>query len=172
MTPAKLIITADIHGDYDAWLTIRALAGKNDGIVVAGDLFDTRYGNYGHPSFAPESIREDLSRMTSPLFYVYGNCDVPSFAPGYNDCLAFDFTGIRILLSHGHQQIKPDPDTRIVIQGHTHEAVLEKKGGQIFLNPGSIVRPRDNRFTYGIISKKSVQLIDLKTGRNIIQINR
>jgi len=44
----KLIVTADIHGSYSSWLTIKALLGSNDKLVIAGDLFDTKYGNFSN----------------------------------------------------------------------------------------------------------------------------
>ncbi len=60
---SKLIVTADIHGSYSSWLTIKALLSSNDKLVIAGDLFDTKYGNFSNADFQPESIKKDLKKI-------------------------------------------------------------------------------------------------------------
>ena len=50
----KLIVTADVHGSFGSWLTLKQLMKPGDKLVIAGDLFDTRYGNYSNPDFQPE----------------------------------------------------------------------------------------------------------------------
>ena len=150
----RLIITADIHGNYNSWLSIKSLLGKTDSLVVAGDLFDTKYGNYSNPEFDPEAIKKDLNTFSHPFFYVYGNCDVSSFFPGFNAVLDFEINKKKIYMSHGHRKIPCNGKVDLVIQGHTHIAVLEKKNKQVFMNPGTITSPRNGRYTYGIMENK------------------
>lgn len=167
---SKLFITADIHGSYSAWQTLESLLGKNDMLAVAGDLFDTRYGNYQHADFQPESIKEQINQSNQTIYYVYGNCDTPSFFPGYDDLMTFKFNNKTIAMHHGHFSITPSPDIDIIIQGHTHLCSLEEKGSHIYLNPGSIACPRNGLYTYGVIDKNGVELIELKKNRSICSI--
>lgn len=167
----RLFVFADLHGYYSAWLTAQALMSKGDGLAVAGDLFDTRYGSYTSPDYGPDSIRSDLKEISHPFHYVYGNCDVPSYFKGYDNFHEFEAFGKRIFLHHGHRPLPHHCHADIIIQGHTHLCQLEEKNGQIFLNPGSIVLPRNNLSTYGIIDKERVCLKELKTGKTLISVS-
>jgi uncharacterized protein len=167
----KYLVTADIHGSITTWLTLKALMKPEDVMVIAGDLFDTRYGNFSHPDFAPEAIRQDLSGMRRKFYYVYGNCDVPAFFPGYDHSLTFIAEHKKIFLHHGHNRGRITSDADIIIQGHTHVWCLEKHQGKIFLNPGSISRPKKGGATYGIIDNRSVCIMDLKTGTPIASLD-
>ena len=166
----KLIVTADIHGSYSSWLTIKALLGSTDQLVIAGDLFDTKYGNFSNADFQPESIKKDLKKITNNLYYVYGNCDIPSFFPGYGMKKTFNAFNRQIFLHHGHRPYKKFSGNNIIIQGHTHLYSLLKNEGQILMNPGSITYPKNGIATYGIIDNNSVDIIELETGNRLISI--
>lgn len=167
----RLLVTADVHGSLSTWLTIRALLGERDGLAVAGDLFDTRYGNHGHPDFRPGDIRSDLKQFPHPFHYVYGNCDVSGFFPGYLHEKTFSAFGKTIFIHHGHCPVPAGCTADIIIQGHTHLCHLEKTGPTIFMNPGSITHPRNQTPTYGWIDANGARLIALKTGRPIAEIS-
>ena len=68
---AELIITADLHGSYTSWLTLKTLLAPGDGLVIAGDLFDTRYGDFSDPDFQPDAIKEELifPMVTGPCLF-------------------------------------------------------------------------------------------------------
>ena len=167
---SRLLVFADIHGSLSAWLTVGALLAQGDSLAIAGDLFDTRYGSYGNPDFQPDHIRSDLTGLPHPLYYVYGNCDVERYCPGYHHESRFQIFGKKIFLHHGHRPL-PDPGTPdIIIQGHTHLCHLEKKGDVIHMNPGSIPRPRNKLSTYGIVEPEGASLVDLKSGDTIAAI--
>jgi len=170
----RLLVTADIHGSLGAWMTIKSFLKPGDGLAVAGDLFDTRYGMYGSPDFQPDTIREEIKKLKKPFFYVYGNCDVAGYCPGYKETLAFTVNGGShgIWMHHGHKRDLLFPKTpKIVIQGHTHLASLTESQGIIHLNPGSLSVPRNNLFTYGIIDAREVRLVDLKTGETMASVD-
>ena len=167
----KLIITSDIHGNYNAWLAVKALMNNGDALAVAGDLFDTRYGSTSNPAFDPEGIRTDLNDFPHPFYYVYGNCDTASFFPGYSDRLAFSYSGKQFCMGHGHRPFSCDKPADIVIQGHTHSAVLEEKDGVIRINPGSIPAPRKGRHTYGLFNGSKICLIEFSSGKELVSIN-
>jgi len=167
----KFIITADIHGSYNGWLTITSLMGPQDSLVVAGDLFDTIYGSYTNADYQPEAIKSALSSFPHPFYYVYGNCDSPRFFPGFEENTVINAFEKTIFLHHGHRKMDGTVSADIVIQGHTHCCFLEKKGSRIFLNPGSIVRPRNALASYGVIDQSGASLVELKTGQELARIN-
>lgn len=166
----KLIITADLHGNYTSWLIIKSLLRPGDILVIAGDLFDNRYGDFSDPDFRPDHIRNELLGLHHRFYYVYGNCDNPSFFPGFSHEITFKFLGKTIRLLHGHRPIKTSTGDEIIIQGHTHLYSLEKKGSGIMMNPGSLPFPRNGISTYGIIEKNSADIIELNTGKKLISI--
>jgi uncharacterized protein len=166
----KVLITADIHGSFNTWMTLQALMEKQDILVVAGDLFDTRYGQYGHPDFDPDAIRRDLSTTRRTFYYVYGNCDVPSFFPGHDPSLTFVAKNKTIFLHHGYPRIQAPSDTDIIIQGHTHIPALEKKHDQIFMNPGSITRPKKGPATFGVMDDTRISIMALETGTPLMTL--
>ena len=166
----RLFVFSDLHGSLSGWLTILALLSEGDGLAVAGDLFDTRYGQYGNPDFQPEQIRADLKSFGHPFYYVYGNCDVAGFFPGYESSQTFSACGKRIFLHHGHRPVPEDCGADIVIQGHTHLCELESRQGILFMNPGSIALPRNSMPSYGIIDNSGARLIQLKTGEPLASV--
>jgi putative phosphoesterase len=167
---AKLVVTADIHGSLSSWLTIKALLNKEDKLVIAGDLFDTKYGNYANSNFKPEVIKQDLENFKNDFFYIYGNCDVPSFSPGFKTNIKFNAFNQQVFLFHGDQQYKHSSKMDIMIQGHTHIYSLKKQGGIVFMNPGSITYPKNGVETYGVIDNTTASIIELKTGNKLISI--
>jgi len=167
----KLVVTADIHGSYSSWLTIKNILNSSDKLAIAGDLFDTKYGNFSNTDFQPETIKKELNTFKQQFFYVYGNCDTPSFFPGFEKSVSFSAFNKRILLIHGHQPCTCSENIDIIIQGHTHLCSLKKKGSHILMNPGSITCPRNSIYTYGVIEEGSASLIELKTGNVLITID-
>ena len=166
----RLIVTADVHGSFSTWLCVKELMDENDFLAMAGDLFDTKFGNRADADFQPESIRDDLAPLAHRIFYVYGNCDTESFLPGYNRHLEFHMFDRNFLLCHGHGSL---PKTRnfpdVVISGHTHQAKLEKINGVVHMNPGSLKKPRNRMYTYGIIQEKIAKIVDIKSGEVIFK---
>jgi len=169
---SRLLITADVHGSYATWITLNSLLKPDDILVVAGDLFDTRYGRRSSPDFQPDHIRDNLREMKNKVYFVYGNCDEPSFYPGQDYTLEFESMGLNIFLHHGHTRLNTiSPRTNLIIQGHTHLASLEKHQETFFLNPGSLACPRNGLYTYGIVDNNKIQLMDIKTKSKLISFS-
>ena len=165
---SRLLITADVHGSYGSWMTIKSLLTPEDALVVAGDLFDTRYGHWNSPDFQPAYIRDDLQKIKNRIYYVQGNCDEPSFYPGQVNTLKIEFMDLKIFLHHGHRHLNQiPPGVNLIIQGHTHLASLEIIHNTFFLNPGSLTSPRNGLYTYGIVTANRIQLMNLKTGAEL-----
>lgn len=168
---AKVVITADIHGIYSVWEKFTKMIGPGDILVVAGDLYDTRYGNSSVKDFSPEKIREEAERLSVNFAYVYGNCDNESFYPGFSYFAEFKYKNKNILVHHGHISGFDTSDFSIVIQGHTHVKRLEKASGKLFINPGSPVLPRDNVESFAIIENNEARLIDFYTNDTLKSVS-
>lgn len=164
---SELIITADLHGSYSSWLAIKSILKKEDGLAVAGDLFDNKYGSFSNQNWDPDGIKTDLKSFAHPFFFVYGNCDIPSFLPGFSTETIFDFNGKTICMCHGHFNPSCIDHSDIIIVGHTHLAGLEKNGNQILLNPGTITAPRNHLFTYAVMNENSIYIVNFKTGEKM-----
>lgn len=160
----RLIIVSDIHGFYTPWQTVLEILTSDDTLVVAGDLFDTRYGHINDKDFQPELIRSEFDHLKNDKYYVYGNCDKPSFYPGYEFAETFEFQGKNYMLTHGHYDLPDEKNGDIRIQGHTHKAMIEKKGHTIWVNPGSISLPRDTFRGVAIIENREIKLVDMGKG--------
>ncbi|MBF0376945.1 MAG: YfcE family phosphodiesterase [Desulfamplus sp.] len=182
----KLVVTADLHGSYSTWLTIKDMLKPEDSLAVAGDLFGTRYPRLGEFDYQPERILKEISELKNPFYFVYGNCDSKVFSSGYKDSLVFDFMGFRIFIHHGDKYLRQIPpeilpeDVNLVIQGHTHVFSLEKKvyirnpdnNSKItFLNPGSLAYPRTPFYTYAVVDSNGINIIDIKTATSLKSIS-
>ena len=84
--------------------------------------------------------------------------------------MTFNVFNKTIYLSHGHHSPAAPENVDMIIQGHTHRYSLEKKGKEIFMNPGSITSPRNGKFTYGMIEETWAGIIELGTEEKLISI--
>ena len=94
-------------------------------------------------------LAELLNNYTSKIISVYGNCD--SFTDNsmlnfFDDKLyvTVPMDGKLVFITHGHVYNKyniPNLPYDVYIQGHTHVPIMEY-GDKLYLNPGSITRPR------------------------------
>ena len=166
----RLLVFSDLHGSFPAWLTVNALVCPGDAVAIAGDLFDTRYGSYNEPDFAPDQIRSTIAGLDFKFFYIYGNCDVEGFCKGFSHELRFKAFDKTIFMHHGHKHTLIPEGTDIVIQGHTHLPQLEKIQNCIHLNPGSIALPRNDTPTFAVIDSIGVSLMSL-SGKKLASLN-
>jgi putative phosphoesterase len=158
----RVIIIADIHGFYPAWQAIAAILRPEDTLAVAGDFFDTRYGDQADNTYQPELIRDAFNHLSIPKYYVYGNCDEPAFCPGHDYGETFTFEGKKIFLTHGHFCSCPEEEAAdIRIEGHTHKALIKRREKSILLNPGSIPLPRNGFRGYAVIENQKIRLVSL-----------
>jgi putative phosphoesterase len=90
-----------------------------------------------------------------PTHFVFGNCDTETdeFAAAIRragqTCHGLfgdlTFEGVRVALLHSHdgrrfRQTIQSGEYRLVCYGHTHLAVIERRGETVVLNPGAIYR--------------------------------
>ena len=133
---------------------LAALQGV-DHLIHAGDI--------GGPH-----ILEQLERI-APLSVVRGNNDTDAWADGIAERLTLSFGAIRLYVLHDLKQLDIDPaelGIDVVIAGHSHKPLHEKRNGVLYLNPGS-AGPRRFKLPIGVailhIDGKSLQaeLIEL-----------
>ena len=69
---------------------------------------------------------------------------------------------MRCYFHHGHLRTNYNSSIKLYANGHTHVARLEKIDNIIFLNPGSLGRPRDyTNGSFAVISSKSITIFDM-----------
>lgn len=133
----KILVISDSHGDIDSFLDYYK---KIDGVELI--LF---LGDYTRDA-------REIERVTGKkLLAVKGNNDI--FDNFYKEELIFSINDVKILMTHGHRYAvnysidklyyrAKEEEVDIVMFGHTHVPFAEKVDDILFLNPGSISRPR------------------------------
>lgn len=150
-------LIADTHGLLRpaAW---EFLLGS-DHIVHAGDLGDRR-------------ILEEL-RSIAEVSVVRGNNDSEPWAAQFPDAESLSFGEVRVYVIHNLADLRIDPaaaGVQVVVAGHSHKPLLERRGGVLFVNPGS-AGPRRFKLPVAIgellISGRSAaaRIVDLTNAR-------
>lgn len=157
----KVLVISDTHGNLP--INIKNL--DVDAVIHAGDVGDRNFiskfsdiekfyavaGNTDSflEEFIPQSICDEIGGVK---FYLVHNLSAPH----------------RIIMSNYREITDCGPD--IVIYGHTHTPLIEKKDSIIYLNPGSLGKEGLTGYrTYAImeIEKKTVlsmKIFDADTG--------
>lgn len=125
-------VIADTHGYVDPRLAAvfapRQGAGV-DAIVHAGDVGGAH-------------VLEELRALapSAALQAVYGNNDEKLGGLGLRLHEDFVLAGVRFHLVHQLPHAKPEPATQVVVFGHSHRAVVERRDGRLYVNPGAAGR--------------------------------
>lgn len=128
-------------------------------MILAGDIFGTRYPDRQNPDYRPQDIRAELNDIEHII--VYGNCDVPEFSPGLTYTKPYLWENKKILITHGDLPLGYTPEIDLVISGHTHVPMIEYTEGAWSINPGSPARPRAHKASYAVITSIGIQVLDL-----------
>ncbi|MBQ1558958.1 MAG: metallophosphoesterase family protein, partial [Pseudomonas sp.] len=116
---------------------LAALQGV-DHLIHAGDI--------GGPH-----ILAELQRI-APLSVVRGNNDQDAWADTIPERLTLRFGAIALHVLHDLKQLDIDPAAQgidVVIAGHSHKPLHEKRNGVLYLNPGS-AGPRRFKLLIGV----------------------
>jgi putative phosphoesterase len=124
MRVARVGVISDTHG----LLRPEAVAflQGSDRIVHAGDV--------GAPG-----ILDELSTI-APVTAVRGNVDTAPWAVALAETDVLEIDGVRIYVLHDLAQLAIQPAAsriQVVVSGHSHKPVSERRGGVLYLNPGS-----------------------------------
>src|SRR5438876_2494620 len=117
-------LIADTHGYLDPRVP-PALKGV-ELILHAGDI-------------GSEAVLATLARI-APVTAVAGNNDAKLAQLGLPLRVDVDLEGVRIHLVHRLIDAAPGPDTRVVVYGHSHKALVAKREGVLWVNPGAAGR--------------------------------
>lgn len=123
----------------------RALAGV-DRILHAGDICDSH-------------VLDEL-REIAPVVAVRGNNDGGRWTHSIRVTETISIAGVAIHLLHDLSELALDPQAAgigVVVSGHSHRPLMERRNGVLFVNPGS-AGPR--RFTLPI----SVGVLEIASG--------
>ena len=171
----RILIASDIHGSeyrarqiYDIWR-----GGHFDSVILLGDLLYHGPRNDLPPFYRPKGVIPLLSDMKDSIIAVRGNCDaevdqmVLPF-PIMDDSKTITIDGRKVFLMHGHHDLDYS-GASVVMSGHTHVPVLEKRNGILFLNPGSTTIPKDSSApSYAVWTDGRIEIISLDDG-NVVK---
>lgn len=117
-------LVSDTHGYFDPKLT-QLLAGV-ERILHAGDIGDMR-------------VLDELAAI-APVDAIAGNVDVGCPEP---QTRVVTWNGLRIRLVHSiHWWAQPTEGVDVVVCGHTHKPLVERRGSVLIVNPGSAGKKR------------------------------
>jgi len=88
------------------------------------------------------SVLDELNAI-APVRAVFGNTDMPD-DPHLEPSIDLDVDGLSIHVSHGHEVGSPTPDrllaryaADVIVYGHTHKPLVERRGARLVVNPGA-----------------------------------
>jgi putative phosphoesterase len=100
--------------------------------ALTGSGYIVHAGDIGHPG-----VLEQLSRI-APVTAVRGNNDTGSWASGLRETEVLVIQETRILVIHDVAALEGHPEGfDVVVAGHSHQPREERRGGVLFVNPGS-----------------------------------
>lgn len=181
---AELLLMSDSHGDYNTVAHILKNYGSRvDALLFSGDGISD-FLNYITIARHDEALRHTLPEI---ICIVSGNGDFKkySFNPSqgksdsgsesfleFPDTIFLSVSCKKILLTHGHGFFVEDSFSNIlnfasvkncdiVVFGHLHIPYNQKMANILFINPGSVSRPRMG-------SKKSFALLKLQKDKDAV----
>lgn len=168
----KLGFISDTHGGYENVVKALELLRGSEQICHLGDVLYHGPRNNLPETYNPKKLADFLNGRTD-IVYVRGNCDadVDETVTGQdlsNKSRIITFDNYRFYLVHGYEETEAERiqkakelDCHVVVSGHTHVKVLEKKDGIIVLNPGSTTIPKDGTSSIALYENGRIELWDL-----------
>ena len=136
----KVLIVSDIHGGYDNLLKVINNNKDFDLLLILGDILSGYSDN--------ELLIDLLNKYNTKIIAVRGNCDNISEELDFSLDNYYIFTPIDnkiFYLTHGHLYDRysfPNIDYDVYVQGHSHVPMMIEDNNKLYLNPGSITKPR------------------------------
>lgn len=178
----KLMFASDIHGSLPATERVLELFAQSGArwLVILGDILNHGPRNALPQGYAPAQVADRLNALVSRIIAVRGNCDsevdqmlldFPITAPWQQVLM----DNQRLFLTHGHlygpENLPALNAGDVLIYGHTHLPVAEKRGDIYHFNPGSVSIPKGG-FTasYGILDDNVLSVMALNDQSIIAQI--
>jgi uncharacterized protein len=122
------MLRVGLISDTHSLLRVEAQAAMKgcDYIVHAGDIGDA-------------SILAKLAAL-APVTAIRGNNDKGAWAQSIPASSVLSVGGIQVYVLHDLGELNFDPVAagfRVVISGHSHRALIQERGGVLYVNPGS-----------------------------------
>lgn len=178
----KLMFASDIHGSLPATERILERFAQSGArwLVLLGDVLNHGPRNALPEGYNPAQVAEGLNTQASRIIAVRGNCDsevdqmllrFPITAPWQQVLLPAS----RLFLTHGHlfgaDNIPPLEAGDVLVYGHTHIPVAEKRDEIVHFNPGSVSIPKGGFVaSYGMLEENMLRVIALNDQRVIAQV--
>ena len=151
----KWLIASDLHGSahYTRLLLDTFAREKADRLLLLGDILYHGPRNDLPCEYAPKEVIALLSPLKDRILCVRGNCDTEV------DQMVLPFpilaeyavlpVGDRLVYcTHGHiyhgAHLPPLTPGDILLHGHTHVPLCERREDVTILNPGSVSIPKEN----------------------------
>ncbi len=147
----KILVASDVHGSrkFMEELAARFEAEGAEKLVLLGDIYNHGPRNPLPEGYDPMGVAEILNGLVSRLLVIKGNCDSDV------DTLISDFEfvseavlfvgGKQIFLQHGDRYSAdslPKNCGDAFFYGHYHTGFIERKGGVLVANCGSVSLPK------------------------------
>lgn len=150
----RIMIASDIHGSekYAKKLLDAYKSSEATKLILLGDLLYHGPRNDLSAGYNPKAVIEMLNGIKNELLCVRGNCDTEVDQMVLDFPIMADYAIVAdgermIYLTHGHKYgVDYFPGAKagdIVIQGHTHIPMNEKRNGVWCVNPGSVSLPKN-----------------------------
>lgn len=173
----KFLIASDIHGSrFYAEAVAKKFAEEGaQMLVLLGDIYNHGPRNPLPKEYDPMGVAKILNGLTEKLLVVKGNCDSDV------DTMISDFEfvseavlvdcGKRVFLQHGDRysiDALPKNCGDAFIYGHFHTGFIERKGGVLVANCGSVSLPKNGTaHSYIVMENGELILKDIESGKEI-----
>jgi len=178
----KLMFASDIHGSLPAAERVLALFAESGArwLVILGDVLNHGPRNSLPEGYAPAQVAERLNSVAERIIAVRGNCDsevdqmllhFPITAPWQQVLTEHQ----RLFLTHGHlygpANLPPLAANDVLVYGHTHLPVAEKRDEIFLFNPGSVSIPKGGfAASYGLLDGHKLQVLALNDQQVIAEV--
>ena len=168
----KYMVASDLHGSafYARKLAERFAAEGADLLVLLGDIYNHGPRNPLPEEYAPMRVAQVLNGLADRLLVVKGNCDSDV------DTLIsdFEFVGEAVLVSAGKRVFLQHGDRFSIdklpkncgdgfFYGHYHTGFVERRGGVLVANCGSVSLPKNGTpRSYIVVEDGTLTLKDLE----------
>ena len=178
----KLMFASDIHGSLPATERVleRFAQSGAQWLIILGDVLNHGPRNALPEGYAPADVAVKLNGVAQRVIAVRGNCDsevdqmlldFPITAP-WQQVLSERY---RLFLTHGHlyspEKMPPLAAGDVLVYGHTHIPVAEKRGDIFLFNPGSVSIPKGGfPASYGLLEGDRLQVLALDDHQVIAEV--
>ncbi|WP_045856444.1 phosphodiesterase [Raoultella terrigena] len=178
----RLMFASDIHGSLPAAERVleRFAQSGAQWLIILGDVLNHGPRNALPEGYAPAEVAGKLNGAAARIIAVRGNCDSEV------DQMLLDFPitapwqqvlteRCRLFLTHGHlyspEKLPSLCAGDVLVYGHTHIPVAEKRGDIFLFNPGSVSIPKGGfPASYGLFEGDRLQVLALDDHQVIAEV--